>query len=123
MKVDTGLAITTSRIKGTGTEPKYIGWGTGNTAAAHGDTGLQTPAAESRTSGTTTQETTNTTSDTSQVVGVMACAGAGKTITEVGTFDASTNGNMDVRGVFTGIALEVGESISFTIKSVFDQSA
>jgi hypothetical protein len=122
MKVDTGMAITTNRIKGAGTEPKYIGWGTGTTAPAHDNTALETAAAEARADGTTTQQTTNTTNDTYQVVGTLVCAGSGKTITEVATFDASANGNMDVRATFTGIALSVGDGIIFTIKQVFDQA-
>jgi hypothetical protein len=114
-----GKAITTNRIKGSGTEPNYIGWGTGAGTAAITDTTLFTEASEARVAGTSTQATTTTTSDTYQVVGTMTVAGSGKTITNAGLFDASTSGNLFMKGDFTGIALNVGESISFTLKVVF----
>jgi hypothetical protein len=120
--VDDGLAIITNRIIGAGTEPKYIGWGTNATAATAADTGLGTAAAESRTTGTGTRVTTTETNDTYQVVGTIACASAGKTIAEVGLFDADTDGNMFLHGTFTGIPLNVGDSIQFTIQTVFDQA-
>lgn len=122
VKTNAGLAITTNRIKGSGNEPNYMGWGTGTTPAAVTDTGLETPAAESRVAGTSTQQTTNTTNDTYQVAGTLTCAGAGKTISEVGLFDAPTSGNCFIHGTFTGIALNVGDSITFTIKDVIDQA-
>lgn len=96
------------------TAPTYIGWGTGTTGAAVTDTALETAAAESRTNGTKSKVTTTVSNDTYQVVGTVTCAGSGKTISEAGLFDASTSGNMYVRGVFTGIALSVGDSIAFT---------
>jgi len=115
LKTKAGLAITTNRIKGSGTEPKYIGWGTGTTGATINDTGLETPAAESRAEGTSSIVTTDNTNDTYRVVGVLTCVGSAKTITEVALFDALTAGNCFARVTFTGISLEVDESISFTI--------
>jgi hypothetical protein len=114
-----GKAITTARIKGTGTEPSYIGWGTGAGTAGITDTTLFTEASEARVAGTSSQVTTTTTNDTYQVTGTMTVAGSGKTITNAGLFDASTSGNLFMKGDFTGIALNVGESISFTLKVVF----
>lgn len=93
---------------------QYIGWGTGVGTAAKGDTTLSTEAAESRVSGTVTTSGTGA-SAKYQVVGTLTCAGAGKTITNAGNFDASTSGNLIVHGDFTGIALNVGDSIQFTI--------
>lgn len=119
---NTGLGITTNRIKGSGTEPNYIGWGTGTTAAAVTDTGLETAAAESRVSGTSTQQTTNTSNDTYQVVGTLTCSGSGKTISEIALFDASTSGNCFARATFTGLPLSVGDSIQFTVKAIYDQA-
>jgi len=69
--------------------------------------------------GTSSQVTTTTTNDTYQVVGTITCAGAGKTITNAGLFDASTGGNLFAKGDFTGIALNVGDSIQFTFKIQF----
>ena len=110
-----GKAITTNRIKGAGTEPSYIGWGTGAGTAAAADTTLFTEAAEARVAGTSTQQTTTVTNDTYQVIGTLTAAGA-KTITNAGLFDASTAGNLYMKGDFTGIALNTGESIQFTMQ-------
>ena len=113
---DVGKAKMIDGLYGTAlTAPTYIGWGTGTTDAAHGDTALETPAAEARTNGTKSKVTTTVLNDTYKVAGSVACTGAPKTITEVGLFDASTVGNLYVRGVFTGIDLAVTETILFTI--------
>lgn len=116
---DAGKAIVTNRLKGAGTEPVHVAWGTGAGTAAAADTTLFTEASEARTSGTSTQQTTTVTSDTYQVVGTITVAGSGKTITNAGLFDAATTGNLFMKGDFTGIALNVGESIQFTMKVVF----
>lgn len=120
---DVGMSIITARLKGTGTEPKYIGWGTGTTAAAEGNTGLETPRAETRATGTSTQQTTNVTNDTYQVVGTLVAAGTAAAITEAALFDAETDGNLFLRGTFSPINLSVGDSITFTIRELNDQSA
>lgn len=114
-----GKAIVTNRIKGSGTEPNQIAWGTGAGTAAATDTTLFTEASESRVAGTSSQQTTTVTNDTYQVVGTMTVAGSGKTITNAGLFDAASAGNMLVKGDFTDIALNVGESIAFTFKLSF----
>jgi hypothetical protein len=114
-----GLAIITNRIKGAGTEPNYVHWGTGTTAAAVTDTTLETAGAESRTSGTSTRVTTTATNDTYQVVGTITCTGSGKAITEMGLFDASTDGNLFTRHTFSAINVAVGDSIQFTAKTVY----
>jgi hypothetical protein len=120
---DAGLDITTNRIKGAGTEPKYVHWGEGTTPAANADTVLETPGGESRTEGTSTQQTTNTANDTYQVVGALTCVDSGKAITEAGLFDADTDGNLYIRGTFDEINVNVGDSIQLTIKVVYDQAA
>jgi hypothetical protein len=112
--VNAGKAIVTDRLKGTGTEPVHIGWGTGAGTTAAADTTLFTEAAEARVSGTSSRTTTTSTNDTYQVVGTLTAA-APKTITNAGLLDASTLGNLFVKGDFTGIALNTGESIQFTI--------
>lgn len=120
--VDTGLGLVTSLIKvGAATEPHHVGWGIGTTAAAEADTGLETASAEARTAGTSTQETTNTTNDTYKVVGAIVCADVNKAITEVGLFDVATDGTLFLRATFSAINVSVGDSISFTISTVFDQ--
>lgn len=110
-----GKAIVANRIKGDGTEPKYVAWGTGAGTAAVTDTTLFTEASEARTAGTSSIVTTTLTNDTYKVVGTIACAGAGKTITNAGLFDAAAAGNMLVKGDFTGVVLNVGDTIQFTI--------
>lgn len=115
---NTARALLTSAMDGTQlTAPTYIGWGTGSTTAAATQTALVTPSAESRTNGTKSRVTTTVTNDTFQVVGTITSAGS-QTIAEAALFDASTSGNMYVRGDFTGIALANGDSIAFTIKAI-----
>ena len=119
---DAGLAITTNRVVGAGTVPKWIDWGTGTTVPAAGNTALETVKSdEARTVGTASQATTTTTSDTYKVVGTITCAVAGAAITEVGLFDALTSGNLFLRGTFSAINLNVADSIEFTINTVYDQ--
>jgi len=111
-----GKDVITNRIKGSGTEPNYVAWGTGAGTAAATDTTLSTEAAESRVSGTSSRVTTTTTNDTYQVVGTITSL-SGQTITNAGLFDASTSGNLFLHGDFTGVALLTGESIQFTFKA------
>jgi len=112
---NSGLALVTNRIKGGGTEPNQVAWGTGTGTAAAADTALGTESAEARVAGTSTQQTTTETDDTYQVVGTLVSASA-QSISEAGLLDAATAGNLFVRGDFTPIALAVGESIQFTVK-------
>ena len=88
----------------------YIGWGTGTGTAAASDTSLFTEAAEARVTGTRTQPS----ADTIQWVGTLTSASS-QTITNAGNFTASTGGTLIVHGDFTGIALNNGDKIEFTI--------
>jgi len=122
MVVKAGMTIIANRIKGTGTEPNYVGWGTSSTAEANTQTDLQAPGAnEARTAGTSSIVTTTNPSDTYQVVGLITCATGGKTIQEVALFDAAgtgtppSGGNMLCRAVHGAQALNVGDSIEYTI--------
>ena len=118
--VNTGKAVVTNRVKNgaTGaTEPNYVAWGTGSGTTALTDTTLFTETG-TRTAGTSTQQTTSTTNDTYQVVGTMT-AGGTLAITNAGLFDASTSGNLFVKGDFTTINLSSGDSIQFTFKTQF----
>jgi hypothetical protein len=114
-----GHAIVANRMIGSGTTPSYIAWGTGAGTAAAADTTLFTEASEARVNGTASRVTTTVTNDTFQVVGTMTVAGADKTITNVGLFDASSSGNLYFKSDFTGLALLIGDSITFTIKVKF----
>ena len=88
-----------------------IAWGTGAGTAAKADTTLFVEASEARVVPTVTQPT----ADKNQWVGTLICAGAGKTITNAGLFDAATAGNLIVKGDFTGIVLAIGDKIEFSI--------
>jgi len=117
-----GQSIVTNRMIGSGTEPKFVMWGTGAGTAAITDTTLFTETTdEARTTGTSSRVTTTVTNDTYQVVGTITVATAGKTITNVGLFDVVTasSGNLYFKSDFTGLALLVGDSITFTIKVKF----
>lgn len=120
-----GLGIITNRIKGAGTEPLNVGWGTGAGTTAKTDTSLFTEALVSlaagttdHTAGTSTQQTTTTTNDTYQVVATRTATGAG-TVTNAGLWDAASGGTLFLKGDFTGIGLSSGDSIQFTVKAVF----
>jgi hypothetical protein len=117
--VNTGRAVITNRLRAGGTEPVHVAWGTGAGTAAAADTTLFTEASEARVAGTSSQQTTTTTNDTYRVTGTITCAGAGKTITNAGLFDASTSGNLFFKTDFTGIALNVGDAIAFTFNVQF----
>jgi hypothetical protein len=93
------------------TTPKWIGWGTGAGTADKADTELFTEAAEARTEGTLSQPS----ADVLRCVGIITCAGAGKTITNAGSFTADAVGTLVVHGDFTGVVLAVGDKIEFTI--------
>ncbi len=112
---DSGEDITTDRVKGGGTEPSFVAWGTGAGTAVKADTTLFTEASETRVAGTSTQQTTTTTNDTYQVIGTITADGS-KTITNAGLFDAVTAGNLYMKGDFTGIPLVVNDSIEFTMQ-------
>lgn len=117
LMVNGGKAVVTNRIKGSGTEPNYVAWGTGAGTTAATDTTLFSETG-SRVAGTSTQQTTSTTDDTYQVIGTLT-AGSSLTITNAGLFDASSSGNLFVKGDFTGLALNSGDSIQFTFKTQF----
>jgi len=108
----------------TQTEPHFIGWGTGATAGSAASTDVSTAAPEARANGVSTQVTTTVTNDTHQIVGTIT-ASAGRTITNVGVFDAAGSGSPPSGGVlyaiFDGLsqALNSGDSIQFTCKVQF----
>jgi hypothetical protein len=123
--VNNGKGIITNRLKGAGTEPLNVGWGTGAGTAAAADTTLFTEAlvtlaagTTDHTVGTSTQQTTTTTNDTYQVVATRTATGSG-TVTNAGLWDAASGGTLFLKGDFTGIGLVSGDSILFTIKAIF----
>lgn len=109
-----GKSIIVNRLKGTGTEPNYIGIGTGSTAEALSQTALTTEV-ETRVAGTSSIVTTTTTNDTYSVVGTVT-ATATRALQECGLFDASSSGNMLMRAVYSVVNLNTSDSIQLTIK-------
>lgn len=94
-----------------GTTQKYIAWGTGGaTAEAVGQTALTTPSAEARVAGTISSPS----AALHRVVGTLTSAST-QTISEIGLFDAATVGVMMIRAVFTGVPLNSGDQITFTV--------
>ena len=124
--VNAGLDITTNRLKGAGTEPLYIGWGVGAGTTAKADTtlfgerlvDLATAAGTDHTAGSSSRVLTTVANDSYQVVGTRTATGAGS-VTNAGLFDAASGGNLFLKGDFTGIGLNPGESIAFTINAVY----
>jgi hypothetical protein len=100
---------------------KFIAMGTGATTAARtavaADTALSTEV-ETRATGTESIVTTTVANDTYQVQGTIT-ATAARVVDEAGTFDASTTGNIGVSATFAVINLANGDSIQFTVKTVF----
>ncbi len=129
--VAVGRAIITNRIKGAGTEPLNIGWGTGTqTATTRADTGLgpttveklvdlATSAGTDHTVGTSSRITTTTTNDSYRVTGTRTATGAGA-VTVAGLFDAASGGNLFLKGDFAAINLASADSIAFTITCILD---
>ena len=116
---DEGKAVLTNRIKGSGTEPNFVAWGTGAGTSAASDTTLFSESAEARVSGTSTRVTTSVTNDTYQVVGTMT-ASAPRAITNSGLFDASAPAdNLFLKTDFATVNLNGGDSIQFTFKVQF----
>lgn len=110
-----GKAITTNRILGAGTEPKFVAWGTAAGTAAVTDTTLFTEAAEARTSGASSRVTTTVTNDTYQVIGTITSL-SNQSITNAGLFDAAAVGNLYLKGDFAAVPLSTGEGIQFTMQ-------
>lgn len=120
MVTTSGRTTAANRLQTTPTRnpPKFIGIGTGATAAARtaavGDTALSTEV-ETRATGTETIVTVTTTNDAYQTVGTIT-ATAARSVDEAGTFDASTVGNIDVSATFAVVSLASGDSLQLTIR-------
>jgi hypothetical protein len=84
--------------------------GTGTTAAAVGDTALQTPVASSRVTLTSTTVTTN---NVAYVATFPAGTGTGA-LTEAGIFNASSTGTMLCRTVFSVINKGAADTLGIT---------
>lgn len=113
-----GKGITTARLRGVGTEPLNLAWGTGAGVAAITDTTLFTEGPDARVAGASSQVTVATANDSYRVVGTIV-ASAARTVTNFGLFDALTAGNLFVKSDFAGVALAAGDGIQFTATTQF----
>ena len=71
-----------------------------------------------RTVGAESRTTTSVTNDAYTVTGTVN-AGSTLAITEAGTFDAVSAGNMLIHGVFSAVNVVSGDSIAFTFNLKF----
>jgi hypothetical protein len=115
-----GKAGIASRINGSGGEAAftYIAVGTGTTAAAAGDTALQTESSTnglSRANSTASRVTTTVTNDTAQLVNTFSVTGT-VAVTESGVLNASSVGTLLARQVFSAINVVNGDSLQITWK-------
>lgn len=115
-----GKALAAGRLMGSGAPAAatYIAVGTGTTAAAAGDTTLQTETATSglsRVAGTASLVTTTTTNDTAQLTTTFTVSGT-VAVTESGVFNASSSGTLLCRQVFSAINVVSGDSLAVTWK-------
>lgn len=118
--VSAGKAGVASRINGSGGEAAftYIAIGTGATAAAAGDTTLQTEIASgggSRASATASRVTTTVTNDTAQLVLTYNFTSS-FAVTESGVLNAASVGVLLCRQVFSAINVVNGDSLQVTWK-------
>lgn len=97
---------------------RHVGWGSGTTAAAVTQTALVAANPESRTAGVISNPATNT----HKVVATIE-ATAPRTAEEVGMFDASSAGNMIVRGTHATKSLVAADRIRYSISVVFKDSS
>jgi hypothetical protein len=98
----------------TGLSAPHIGWGTGAGTAAATDTTLFTEVTAERAASTQSITTVTVASDNLRNIATLTSV-SGATITNAGLFDASSTGNLWVKGDFTGVVLAAGDKIQFTI--------
>jgi hypothetical protein len=106
--VDTGLDFIASRMGGVSSDVmSHMAIGTGTTAAAAGDTDVETVVG-SRVALTSATVTDNT------IVYVGDFSSTSGAITEAGVFNAATSGTMLCRTVFSAINLTTADSLTIT---------
>jgi len=118
--VDAGKAGVASRINGAGGEAAftYIAVGTGTTAAAAGNTTLETEITDSglaRANSTASRVTTDVTNDTAQDQYTFSVTGT-KAVTESGVLNASSAGTLLCRQTFSAVNVVNGDSLQVTWK-------
>ena len=119
-----GFAGMASRCNGDGAEAvfTYIAVGTGNTAAAVGDTTLETELAAdglSRAAGTASRKTTDVTNDTASLTKTFTVTGT-QAVVESGVLNAASSGTLLSRQVFAAVNVVDGDSLQITWDYDFD---
>lgn len=114
-----GMAGVASRINGAGSEAAftYIAIGTGTTAAAAGNTTLETEITTgggARASATASRTTTDVTNDTARLVRTFNFTST-FAVTEAGALNAASSGVLLNRQVFTAVNVVNGDSLQVTI--------
>ena len=122
---NTAKAIFSNLVAGLGgTAPDFLAIGSGAGTAAVTDTTLFTEMTTgtwtgyARVNATPTRSTTTVTNDTIQWQGTFT-APAAEAVTNAGTFDASSAGNLCVKGDFATVNLASGDSLTLTVKLQF----
>ena len=121
--VEVGNLVTNAGLAGIGADAveaafDYIAVGTGTTAAAAGDTTLETELATSglsRAQGTDSRETTTQTNDTLVVTKTFTVTGTAA-VTECGLLNAGASGTLLGRNVFSAINVANGDSLQIDYK-------
>ena len=109
--VDTGLAFIASRMKdASATAMTHMELGTGTTAAAAGNTALETAISGSRTALTSTTVTSNA---VAYVASFAAGTGTGA-VTEAGILNNSSGGTLLCRTVFSVVNKGASDSMTIT---------
>lgn len=116
-----GLSVVSGLIGNVGSETAftYLAIGTGTTAAAAADTALESEITDTgleRAAATVTQETTSVTDDTLQLEYTWTATGA-KAVTEVGTFNDASAGEILGHTVFS--AINTVNGFELTLKHKF----
>lgn len=114
-----GLAGIASRINGDGSAAvfNYIAIGTGTTAAAAGDTTLQTEITTNggeRASATVSRTTTTVTNDTARFVKTFTFTGS-FAVTEAGVLNAASAGTLLNRQVFSAVNVVSSDTLQVTV--------
>lgn len=118
-----GFAGMASRCNGAGAEAAftYLAVGTGTTAAAAGNTTLETEITDSglqRAAATASRVTTTQTNDTAQLDKTFSVTGT-KAVTEAGALNAAAAGVLLGRQVFSAINVVNGDTLQITYKFQF----
>lgn len=111
--VNTGLGHITSRLLGTSSNVmSHMALGSGTTAAAAGDTALESQLGSRKALTSSTQSGSN--NESIVYVATFSAGEATGAVTEAGIFNASTSGTMLCRTVFSVVNKAAGDTLQVT---------